>query len=70
MDHALAERRWDSRNTDARTLATMIADPEQIKSATRIGKVDVDHGETSCRTPDAKSYIETAVERNRTRAAT
>ena len=28
-----------------------------IETATRIGTVDVDHGETSCKTPDAVSYI-------------
>lgn len=26
-------------------------------AAGRIGKVDVDHGETNCKTPDAASYI-------------
>lgn len=29
-------------------------------AAKRIGKVEVDHGETSCKTPDAHSYIEKA----------
>ena len=29
-----------------------------IAAAKRIGKVDVDHGETSCKTPDAVPYIE------------
>lgn len=29
-------------------------------AAKRIGKVEVDHGETSCKTPDAYSYIEKA----------
>lgn len=28
-----------------------------IESARRIGKVDVDHGETTCKTPDAVPYI-------------
>jgi 3-methyladenine DNA glycosylase AlkD len=31
-----------------------------IAAAKRIGKVDVDHGETSCKTPDAAPYIEKA----------
>jgi len=31
-----------------------------IATANRIGKVDVDHGETSCKTPDAAPYIEKA----------
>ena len=29
-----------------------------IATAKRIGKVEVDHGETSCKTPEAASYIE------------
>ena len=29
-----------------------------IAAAKRIGKVEVDHGETSCKTPDAVPYIE------------
>jgi 3-methyladenine DNA glycosylase AlkD len=32
-DHALAEQLWATGNTDARALATMIADPAQMKSA-------------------------------------
>lgn len=28
-----------------------------VAAAERIGKVDVDHGETSCKTPDAAAYI-------------
>ena len=31
-----------------------------VAAARRIGKVDVDHGETGCKTPDADSYIEKA----------
>lgn len=31
-----------------------------IKAARRIGPVEVDHGETSCKTPEAVSYIEKA----------
>ena len=31
-----------------------------IAAAKRIGKVEVDHGETSCKTPDAAPYIEKA----------
>ncbi|MGQ0518236.1 DNA alkylation repair protein, partial [Bacillus sp. D-CC] len=29
----------------------------------KIGKVQVDHGATSCKTPDAESYIKKARER-------
>lgn len=34
-----------------------------ISAAARIGKVEVEHGETSCKTPDALSTIEKAVAR-------
>ena len=36
-----------------------------VEAARRIGKVTVDHGETSCKTPDAVSYIEKASKRKR-----
>jgi 3-methyladenine DNA glycosylase AlkD len=36
---------------------------EAIAAARRIGKVDVDHGQTSCKTPDAGSYISRAASR-------
>ncbi len=36
-----------------------------IEAAKRIGKVEVDHGETSCKTPDAVPYIERASNRKR-----
>jgi 3-methyladenine DNA glycosylase AlkD len=36
-----------------------------IDAAKRIGKVKVDHGETSCKTPDAVPYIEKASKRKR-----
>ncbi|MBI1311740.1 DNA alkylation repair protein [bacterium] len=36
---------------------------EAITTARRIGPVDVDHGETSCTTPDAESYIRKAADR-------
>lgn len=36
-----------------------------IEAATRIGKVEVDHGETNCKTPDAVPYIEKAAKRKR-----
>jgi len=34
-----------------------------MAAAGRIGKVDVDHGETNCKTPDARSYIEKTLRR-------
>ena len=36
-----------------------------MEAAKRIGKVDVDHGETSCKTPDAVSYMEKAAKRRK-----
>jgi hypothetical protein len=36
-----------------------------IEVAKRVGKVEIDHGETSCKTPDAVSYIEKASKRKR-----
>ena len=36
-----------------------------IEAAKRIGKVEVDHGETSCKTPDEAPYIEKASKRKR-----
>jgi hypothetical protein len=32
-----------------------------LASAKRIGKVDIDHGETGCKTPDATEYIKKAL---------
>jgi len=37
-------------------------------AAKRIGKVEVDHGETGCKTPDAVPYIKKAVEYKRKKA--
>lgn len=36
-----------------------------LEVAARIGKVEVDHGLTSCKTPDAAQYIKKAMERKR-----
>lgn len=33
---------------------------EAIAAATRIGTVEVDHGDTHCKTPEAVSYIRKA----------
>jgi 3-methyladenine DNA glycosylase AlkD len=42
--------------------------PEAIAAAGRIGKVEVDHGETGCKTPLAAPYIERALARKKTPA--
>jgi 3-methyladenine DNA glycosylase AlkD len=38
-----------------------------IEAAKRIGRVDVDHGETDCQTPDAAVYIQKTMERKKGR---
>ena len=38
-----------------------------LAAAARIGRVEVDHGETSCTTPDAAAYIRKTTERRRAR---
>ena len=45
--------------------------PEQptLAAAARIGKVEVDHGETGCKTPDAVEYIRRTLARRRQKAA-
>jgi 3-methyladenine DNA glycosylase AlkD len=41
--------------------------PRAIKAAGTIGKVEVDHGDTSCKTPDAASYNKKMVARKKTK---
>lgn len=38
--------------------------PRALKIAKSIGKVDIDHGETGCKTPDAATYIAKTVKHN------
>jgi 3-methyladenine DNA glycosylase AlkD len=40
---------------------------DALAVAKRIGKVEVDHGDTSCKTPDATAYIKRAVDRKKKR---
>jgi len=40
---------------------------EALAAAARIGKVQVDHGKTSCKTPDAAAYIRKATSKSRGR---
>ena len=50
-------------------IAIGIRNPElekkAIAMAARIGKVEVDHGETGCKTPDAAAYIRKTLERRK-----
>jgi len=36
-----------------------------LAAAKRIGKVEVDHGETGCKTPDAAAYIRKVLDHRR-----
>ena len=40
-----------------------------IAAAKRFGKLDTDHGETGCKTPDAASYIRKTVAHNKKKRA-
>lgn len=40
-----------------------------LEAAARIGPVDIDHGQTSCKTPDAAAYIRKVVDHQAKRAA-
>ena len=42
-----------------------LLEEKAIAAAKRIGKVEIDHGETDCKTPDAVAYIKKAVERKK-----
>jgi len=42
---------------------------ETIATARRIGPIEVDHGETGCKTPDAASYINKTVDYRKKKAA-
>jgi 3-methyladenine DNA glycosylase AlkD len=42
-----------------------ILETRAMAAAARIGKVVVDHGETSCKTPDAATYIQKTLDRKR-----
>ena len=58
---------WARRAMNSALIAIGVYKPalrrKVIEAAKRIGKVEVDHGETSCRTPDAIGYIEKVLQR-------
>lgn len=60
---------WARRAMNTAVMAIGIYKPalrkKAIEAAKRIGPVDVDHGETSCKTPDAAACIEKAAKRSR-----
>ena len=57
------------KSADEAVLALKVCDPAcgsghfLIAAAQRIGKVEVDHGDTDCKTPDAVSYIKKSLAR-------
>jgi 3-methyladenine DNA glycosylase AlkD len=57
--HASPNRSRDAMNSALIAMALRSPDLEHkaIAAARRIGKVEVDHGETSCKTHDAEAYI-------------
>lgn len=64
-----AEKNWVRYEMNSTLIAIGIRNPEleqkAVAAAQRIGKVEVDHGETGCKTPDAVPYIKKAVERKK-----
>lgn len=65
--HAAPNRKREAMNNAL--IAIGIYRPEFTEAAkataARIGKVEIDHGDTSCKTPDAVAYIEKALNRKR-----
>ena len=50
--------------------ASVRLEGKALAAAQRVGRVEVDHGQTSCKTPDAAGYIRKTLERRgRTRPA-
>ncbi|MEK4596441.1 DNA alkylation repair protein [Bacillus sp. FSL R9-9497] len=63
--HNEKNRKKEAMNSALITIGIRNEDLERqaIEIAREIGKVEVDHGATSCKTPDAESYIKKARER-------
>jgi 3-methyladenine DNA glycosylase AlkD len=61
--HESPNRTRDAMNTALINIGLQPALTKQCRSISkRIGKVEVDHGETGCRTPDASDYIKRTLE--------
>jgi 3-methyladenine DNA glycosylase AlkD len=60
---------WARRSMNGALISIGVFKPalrkKAIEAAKRIGRVEVDHGETSCKTPEAAAYIEKASKRRR-----
>jgi 3-methyladenine DNA glycosylase AlkD len=48
-------------------MRSAVLEEKALAAAAKIGKVEVDHGETGCKTPDAAAYIKRANERKKAR---
>ena len=69
--HARKNRVRDAMNNAliAIGIRNEILEEQALAAAVRIGKVEVDHGETGCKTPDAGDYIRRTLERQRKKTA-
>ena len=69
--HASKNRVKDAMNNAliAIGIRNAVLEEQALAAAARIGKVEVDHGETGCKTPDAADYIRRTLERRRQKAA-
>jgi hypothetical protein len=58
--HKSKNRQRDAMNSAmiAIGIRNAVLEKKALAAAKRIGKVEVDHGETGCQTPDAVEYIE------------
>lgn len=67
--HSRKNRTRDAMNTAliAIGLRDAVLETKALAAAAKIGKVEVDHGETGCKTPDAAAYIKRVNERKKAR---
>jgi 3-methyladenine DNA glycosylase AlkD len=69
--HARKNRVRDAMNSALISIGIRNAalEKQALAAAKRIGRVEVDHGETNCQTPDAAEYIRKVAERHQKRHA-
>ncbi len=67
--HAAPNRVRYSMNQALIGIGTYIDEKSALATAERVGKVEVDHGDTSCKTPLAAPYIRKAAEKQRSKLA-
>ncbi len=63
--HDSPNRTRYSMNNAVIAIGTYRLEKEAIAAAKKIGKVEVDHGDTSCKTPEAVSYIKKSVQKRK-----